>query len=80
MKFKVYNEEPKEKLEKEVYLRLIQRVDGGISLVACDNNGIIVSSGYLMEFDEKGTIHLSAGVNNTLGFQLDIHNRLVVEK
>ena len=76
MKFKVYEEEPP-KEEDAVTLQLVKRGDE-IAVIACDEKGIIVESGNLIEFRSDGTIYLCPGVSQTLGFKLDMHNRIVV--
>jgi len=78
MEFKVYEGvKPKLKDEKEVSLQLVKR-GNDMAVIACDKSGIIVESGNLIEFRSDGTIYLCPGVSQTLGFKLDMHNRIVV--
>lgn len=75
--FKEPSEAPKE--EKHVRLRLVKE-GWGISVVAIDERGERVRSGYLLEFMPDGKIHRSPSINDTIGFDLDSQGRILIKE
>ena len=66
MELKIYGVEDKTEV---VHLRLIEEHDV-IKLVATDDSGEVLGSGYLARITKKG-IDLCCGVDASLGFDLD---------
>jgi len=63
---------------KPIQLKLVDREDGEVSVVAVDEDGERVADGYLITFTSDGKIRLANGVNKTLGFSLDSMGRIEV--
>lgn len=77
MKFKIYNGVEEE--EKIVYLKLHQRDNGDIQLLACDGFGQRDPNGSILRITSIGELALSTYVGQDLGLQLD-ENRCIVIK
>jgi hypothetical protein len=70
MKLSIYKEEEKKEPEKEIRLRLIDENDGGIHLVAVDENGKLLPRGYIFTICEDGRAILAVNINPAIGLQL----------
>jgi hypothetical protein len=76
MKIKIFEPSMTEP-EKEITLRLVARggghhggTDMGVSLVACDRDGNIVTGGYILCITAEGTLKRCPGISKKLGLQL----------
>lgn len=74
MKLEIYDEN--KPVEKPVKFKLDME-DGSLFVSAADGDGSLSS---LLFFNQKGELHICAGVNNSLGFVLDDQHRLVPHK
>ena len=77
MQFRVHNE-PKQKREEIVNLKLEQAVNGGVGVIIVNDEGERVRQGYLLEFKKDGTIYMYRAVGEQFGFQLDSDARIKV--
>lgn len=69
MKFEIYTPDMP---EPDQLVRLaLREEDSGFSVVAVDKDGEIVDAGYLIYFNDNGTITRESSVNPDLGFKLD---------
>jgi len=62
-------------IEKEVSLKLIKRM-GVIALVVADEDEIVEPAGYLLTFNDDGTIERCSRVSESFGFKLDKCGRI----
>jgi len=60
-----------------IYLRLVGK-SSGVHIVACNNQGVIVEGGYLLEILNSGIVAFQSAVTNDLHFPLDSYGRLKV--
>ena len=63
---------------KPIQLKLVDREDGEVSVVAVDEDGERVPAGYLITFTPDGKIRRAKSVNDELGFSLDSMGRIEV--
>lgn len=75
MKLEIYHEEKETVVEEPVRLKL-EKISGGVELVAVDKDGNVVSSGHLLFVSTNGTIKRWSHINDGLGFQLDADNKI----
>ena len=73
MKFKVFDASR----EPEVLFKL-EECSWGIRLVACDGEGNILPSGYILDIMGDGTLYCNTGVNNSIGLKLNSMGRVVI--
>lgn len=52
--------------------------DVDVSVVAVDSKGNVRPGGFLVTFRQDGKLFLISDVNRGLGFDLDLHRRIVV--
>ena len=76
MKVKAYA--PSVPAESELNLALEQDEDK-VALIIVDSTGNKVCSPYILTITSNGKIYRSAGVNPTVGLQLDSYGRVMVE-
>lgn len=74
VKYKVFDENKKE-IEKTVYLKLKEKEDGIITLVATNENGEIKPAGNILDIVD-GKIERRSSIDKALGFDLDFNGRV----
>jgi len=74
MKLWIFDEKKEEK-EKEVFLRLV-RMGESVSVRACQENGRLYSSGWLISFNVDGTLYRAPNISKALPFQFDEKGRI----
>lgn len=80
MTIKIYEEKKEEKKEEKLdwSLRLVEDEDGYVCVVAVDSNsGCRLSNGWLLCFEEDGTVCMCEHVNPALGFERTKNGRIV---
>ena len=82
MKLEIYKEKEEEtvKEEKPLKIRLIRSEWGSIFIAAVDDDGKPLRDGVIASILSNGTLRLFWFVNPKLGFQLNKHGRIIVEK
>jgi len=75
MKFKIYK--PKEEKE-EIFFKLEQERDS-IKLVAVDEEGKVISDGYILRIKTNGRIYLYPAINEKTGLSLDEEGRIKLD-
>lgn len=76
MKLRIYGE--KEKPEKEVFLRLVEKY-GRVSLLAVDENGERVLGGDLLTISEGG-FSRTCSVSKEIGLPLDEDGQVIIDE
>ena len=78
MKYKIYNDEKKDK-EETCTLRLM-REDRYIQVVAVDHLGERVPLGTIVSFNKEGLLIMHPNISKDIGFQLDGHGCIQISK
>uniref|UniRef100_A0A6M3JWG4 Uncharacterized protein n=1 Tax=viral metagenome TaxID=1070528 RepID=A0A6M3JWG4_9ZZZZ len=74
MKFKVFTDS-KEKLEQEVYFRLVV-MGTGVRLIACDSDGQKLENGNILDIIPDEGIHRMGAVSEEIGLPLGSFGRV----
>lgn len=72
MKFEIFGKEPE---DMAVRIRLTE-IEGHITLMAVDKNGVCLSQGNLLILHSDGTLERAPAVSPHLGFQLDSEGKI----
>lgn len=78
MKIEIYVE-PKKKVEKFVYFRLVKNLDN-IDLLAVNERGEDLGCGILLSITSKGTVKLMSGLSKTIGLKVSKAGYIKVDK
>jgi len=65
--------------EPNLFVGLEESTEGGVRLIACDEDGVPKQLGQIITIKRDGMIMRHLGVNPKLGFPLDEHGRVEIK-